>query len=83
MQAQVQDALAIDAQKDVTLYCERWNVSDMGANSVEARFMAFAEYGAFWMSDGADALIAEADSKSKSADSTPVSSDESEFIVRG
>lgn len=51
--------LALDPTKGEVIYCERWPVTEMGAEIVEKRFTEFAKAGAFWLSEGSITLVAQ------------------------
>lgn len=53
--------LALDPANGQAIYCERWDVAAMEAGAVEERFTTLMQYGAFWMTEGAAALMSEAE----------------------
>ena len=53
--------LAIDPTKHEAIYCERWQVDELTAESLEARLLSFATGGTFWLTTGSDSLVKEAE----------------------
>lgn len=53
--------LALEADGNEPLYCERWDVAVLDAAAVEARFAALVAYGTYWKTEGTDLILAAAD----------------------
>lgn len=49
--------LALDPVKLETIYCERWDVTEMSPGVVERRTEGFVRTGAYWFSEGSDLLV--------------------------
>lgn len=49
--------LAMDPAKMETIYCERWDVSEMTPGVVERRTEGFVRTGAYWFSEGGSMLV--------------------------
>lgn len=49
--------LALDPVKLETIYCERWDVTEMSPGVVERRTEGFVRAGAYWFSEGSDLLV--------------------------
>jgi Tir chaperone protein (CesT) family len=69
--------LAVDPVKLETIYCERWDVSEMSPGMVERRTEGFVRAGAYWYSEGTDTLVEAAREigNADKGDAPPFSSD--------
>ncbi len=53
--------LALDADSHDVILCERWVVTDMEAAALERRFDDFAANAAFWLGEGSEILLEQAE----------------------
>lgn len=53
--------LALDADSNDVILCERWVVTDMEAAVLERRFDDFAANAAFWLGEGSEILVEQAE----------------------